>query len=126
LLRDIAPPGREDDVEVFNNPFDDPPEAAAEAEPGATIYIRVPASLKKRVDEAAREVELSGNVWAMRCVEQCLDRRDELDTVADIWNVAATFRAHDDWKFKHETAREAFSEICDLCERLCKHISGGK
>src|SRR5262245_9753533 len=29
------------DVEVFNNPFDDPPEATAEAEPGATIYIRV-------------------------------------------------------------------------------------
>jgi len=41
------------DVEVFNNPFDDSPEATAEAEPGATIYIRVPAVLKRRVEEAA-------------------------------------------------------------------------
>lgn len=27
----------EGDVEIFSNPFDDPPEAIAEAEPGATI-----------------------------------------------------------------------------------------
>lgn len=60
------------EVEVFNNPFDDPPEATAEAEPGATIYIRAPASLKRRVDDAARASKVSGNVWAMRCVEQCL------------------------------------------------------
>ena len=39
----------EGDVEVFNNPFEDPPEATAEAEPGATIYVRVPAGT-----EAAR------------------------------------------------------------------------
>jgi hypothetical protein len=25
------------DIEVFHNPFEDPPEATAEAEPGATI-----------------------------------------------------------------------------------------
>src|SRR5688572_18178340 len=43
----------EGDVEVINNPFDDPPEAKAEAEPGATLYIRVPGALKRRVDEAA-------------------------------------------------------------------------
>jgi hypothetical protein len=64
----------EGDVEIINNPFDDPPEAAAEAEPGATIYIRVPASLKKRVDEAAEAESASGNAWAMRCVERCLRR----------------------------------------------------
>lgn len=61
-----------DEVEIFRNPFDDPPEAAAEAEPGATIYIRVPASLKRAVDEAAKGDGLSGNVWSMRCVERCL------------------------------------------------------
>jgi predicted HicB family RNase H-like nuclease len=60
------------DVEVLRNPFDDPPEAEAEAEPGATIYIRVPASLKRAVDEAAKTQNVSGNVWAMRCVERCL------------------------------------------------------
>ena len=63
----------EGDVEVFRNPFEDPPEATAEAEPGATIYIRVPASLKRSVDEAAKSEKLSGNVWAMRCVERCLN-----------------------------------------------------
>jgi hypothetical protein len=63
----------EGDIEVFHNPFGDPPEAAAEPESGATIYLRVPASLKQRVDDAAKEAGLSGNVWAMRCVENCLE-----------------------------------------------------
>lgn len=64
------------DVEIISNPFDDPPEASAETEPGATLYIRVPASLKRRVDEAAKENKVSGNVWAMRCVEQCLNEKE--------------------------------------------------
>jgi predicted HicB family RNase H-like nuclease len=62
----------EGDVEIFRNPFGDPPEAAAESEPGATIYIRLPASLKRSVDDAARAANLSANVWAMRCLERCL------------------------------------------------------
>ncbi|WP_438274394.1 hypothetical protein [Nitrobacter sp.] len=66
------------EVEIFRNPFDDPPEAAAEAEPGATIYIRVPASLKRAVDEAAKDDGISGNVWSMRCVERCLEEDDQL------------------------------------------------
>jgi predicted HicB family RNase H-like nuclease len=63
----------EGEVEIFQNPFDDPPEATAEAEPGATIYIRVPASLKRSVDDAAKVAKVSGNVWIMRCVERCLE-----------------------------------------------------
>jgi HicB family len=58
------------DVEVFHNPFGEPPEA--EAEPGATIYLRVPAALKKRVDAAATKASLSANSWAIRCLENCL------------------------------------------------------
>lgn len=69
------------EVEVFRNPFDDPPEAAAEAEPGATIYIRVPASLKRAVDEAAKRDGLSGNVWSMRCVERCMSEDRELKSL---------------------------------------------
>lgn len=65
----------EGDVDVFTNPFDDPPEAAAEAEPGATIYLRVPGSLKRSVDEAAKADGLSGNIWAQRCLERCLQAR---------------------------------------------------
>lgn len=60
------------EVEVFSNPFEAPPEATAEPEPGATIYIRVPMALKKSVDEAARAANVSSNVWAMRCLEKCL------------------------------------------------------
>jgi predicted HicB family RNase H-like nuclease len=63
----------EGEVHVFRNPFGDPPEAAAEAEPGATIYVRVPATLKRAADAAAHQQNLSGNVWAMRCIEQCLE-----------------------------------------------------
>lgn len=76
----------EGDVEVFSNPFDDPPEAAAEADTGATIYIRVPSSLKRRVDEAAKGEGLSGNVWSMRCVERCLDERSRAD-LAFAWHL---------------------------------------
>ena len=64
----------EGEVEIFNNPFEDPPEATDEAEPGATIYIRVPASLKQRVDEAASKASVSANAWAMRCIEGCLQK----------------------------------------------------
>jgi hypothetical protein len=65
------------EVELIYNPFDElpfeePPEAVAEAEPGATIYLRVPAALKKRVDAAAMKANLSANAWAMRCLENCL------------------------------------------------------
>src|SRR5262245_6190959 len=51
-------------VNVYGNPFDDPPEAEAEAEPAATIYRRVPAALKD-VDAAAEKAGVSANVWTM-------------------------------------------------------------
>jgi hypothetical protein len=59
-------------VKISHNPFGDVPEAAAETEPGATIYLRVPASLKHRVDKAASEAGMSSNAWVMRCIEACL------------------------------------------------------
>jgi hypothetical protein len=61
-----------DDVELLHNPFGELPEAAAEAEPGATIYLRLPASLKARVDKAAEKQALSINAYAMKCLERCL------------------------------------------------------
>jgi hypothetical protein len=60
------------DVEVIDNPFEDPPEAEAEAEPGSTVYVRVPPSLKRNIDKAAAAAKLSTNAWAMRCLERCL------------------------------------------------------
>lgn len=57
---------------VDDEALQSPPEAGAEPEPGATIYLRVPASLKKRVDDAAARSSLSANSWALRCLENCL------------------------------------------------------
>lgn len=59
-------------VEIINNPFGEVPEATAEAEPAATLYVRLPQALKKRIDEAAKADGLSANVYAMRCLERCL------------------------------------------------------
>jgi hypothetical protein len=60
------------EIEVFSNPFEDPPEAEAEEEAGATIYTRMTASLKRDVDAAAEKAGVSANVWVTRCLEQCL------------------------------------------------------
>jgi hypothetical protein len=79
-------------VEIFSNPFDDPPEAAAEDDPGATIYMRVPVSLKKRAEDAANKAGVSSNVWAMRCLEHCASAtptRKEIEAVAE-----AIFQTH--------------------------------
>ena len=49
-----------DNMEIIDDDaLASPPEAMAEAEPGSTIYVRVPSSLKKRVDDAARDKKLS-------------------------------------------------------------------
>ncbi len=65
------------DVEIIGDVFPDPPEASAEDKPGATIYVRVPQSLKERIDGAAAKVDLSINAWAMRCLETCLSAKTE-------------------------------------------------
>jgi hypothetical protein len=112
----------EGDVEVYRNPFGDPPEAEAEAETGATIYLRVPAALKRDADEAAREAELSGNAWALRCVERCLEGFPKEMTA--IWSIARGLVAP--WygdkfgqdteldSYKLTTAVKALDEIGDL------------
>jgi hypothetical protein len=70
----------EGEVEVYTTlPFEVPPEATAETEgdeAGATILMRVPASLKQRIDKAARESGMSVNVFMMRCSERCLGDRN--------------------------------------------------
>jgi hypothetical protein len=64
-----------DNVEVIDNEaLTEPPGAEAEIETAATIYLRLPASLKKRVEDASKEVRLSVNSWAMRAFEQALPK----------------------------------------------------
>jgi predicted HicB family RNase H-like nuclease len=57
------------EVEVFLNPFE---EKAPEDETHGTVYVRMPASLKRQIEAAAESDGLSANSWAMRCFEKCL------------------------------------------------------
>jgi predicted HicB family RNase H-like nuclease len=59
-----------DDIEVFHNPFEDPPEAEA----GGTIYLRVSAVLKRNVEGAAGKAGMSVSAWVTQCVEGCLSQ----------------------------------------------------
>jgi predicted HicB family RNase H-like nuclease len=124
----------EGEVEVYANPFEDPPEATAEPEQGATIYIRVPASLKQRVDKAATSAKVSGNAWAMKCVERCLEEKDISDfrELAAIHHIAAGLRSAwsadqigedvglDKWKLGKAT--EALDTIADYANSLAVRL----
>ena len=57
------------DVEVFGNALDDVPEAMEAKEGEATIYTRVPASLKARADAQATAAGMSLNAFVIRCLE---------------------------------------------------------
>jgi predicted transport protein len=61
----------EGDIELLHNPFGDPPEATAEW--AATIILRLPTSLKQRIDKAADKARLSRNAYIMKCQEYCLE-----------------------------------------------------
>ena len=57
-------------VELIDTSFAEVPEATAwEAEPNATIYVRAPASLKRRVDEAAAKAHMSLNAYMCAAAE---------------------------------------------------------
>jgi len=62
-----------------------PPEAAAETKPGATIFVRVPAALKQRLDEEARAEGQSTNTYALRCFERCLGAEEVVTDIARAW-----------------------------------------
>lgn len=40
-----------------------------------TIYLRVPGSLKRRIEKVAKAEGQSVNAWTMRCVENCLEEK---------------------------------------------------
>jgi hypothetical protein len=56
-------------VEVILNPFED---KIDEDETVGTVYVRLPAALKRKIESAAEAGGLSANSWAMRCFEKCL------------------------------------------------------
>jgi hypothetical protein len=48
------------------------PSTRPTTEPGSTVYVRVPPSLKRAIDQAAGKAGVSVNAWAMQCLERCL------------------------------------------------------
>ena len=85
----LALPGKADellfdgDVEIFSNPSDDPPKAAAGAETATTIGGRVPISLKQRVKRCADKEGVSANFWVIRCLEEATSRIAQCDDLDD-------------------------------------------
>jgi predicted HicB family RNase H-like nuclease len=63
------------EVEVFLNPFED---KVSEDETEGTVYVRMPANLKRRIEELAVAAGLSANAWAIRCFEQCANASQRL------------------------------------------------
>jgi hypothetical protein len=110
------------EVEVFHNPFTDPPEAAAESEPSATIYMRVPVSLKKRLEEAANDEGLSGNSWAMRCMERCLNTNHRLRDDIGFAYWLADGLADLDLPVSEAQAAAAFRKIADTLKYKWKEL----
>lgn len=74
-------------VEVFLNPFAN--SASGKREPGGTLAVRVPATLKRAVEQAAEDEGISGNAWTMRCLERGV-RDGEMTQL--LGTVAATFQ----------------------------------
>lgn len=126
----------EGNVELLNDVFGEPPEAAEEAAPGATLYIRVPSSLKDRIETLAKNDGVSLNAWTMRCVERCgsLDKVGEY--LGEIMQTALSSNAgaDDAGMIQHMRQQaEAIAELLgwreeqieDLCTRACQEASIG-
>jgi hypothetical protein len=76
-----------DNLEIMDEAIiNAPPEAEDRAESEATLYVRMPTALKRRIDEASSSARLSANAWAMQCIERCLAsptaRGDQSNNVA--------------------------------------------
>jgi predicted HicB family RNase H-like nuclease len=118
----------ENDIEVIDNPFGDPPEATAEEESGSTVYVRVPPSLKRTIDQEAGKVKLSTNMWAMRCMERCLsDSAEGKKAISLAWNFAKTLTAEAEEagrKFESDDLLRAISDIEDSLENCVRALWG--
>lgn len=61
-----------DDVELHDDTvFNEPPEAVAEEKATTTLYLRIPQTLKEKVEAAAKGEGLSANAWATNCLQTC-------------------------------------------------------
>jgi hypothetical protein len=115
------------DVEIIHNPFGEPPEAEAESSPASTLYVRVPSALKRQVEDAAKDDNLSVNAYMLKCAENCL-KKDRLgEPLGKIWEISSTFRAaRGDGKWTRDTLMEALNEIAGETENLVEEMFPGE
>jgi hypothetical protein len=113
-----------DNIEIIDEEaLEAPPEASAEAEPGATIYVRVPSTLKRRVDEAARDAKLSGNAYALRCMEACLKSIEDYPELMYIRTISSAVQGDlPDWSI--DKYQKALADIFEYAERLANDLFG--
>lgn len=72
-----------DNLEIVDSAaIEEPPEAAAEASPEATVFTRVPATLKRRIDDAAKGESQSTNSYSLKCLERCVGMGDTIRRLA--------------------------------------------
>ena len=106
-------------VELLSDVFGEPPEAAAEVSPGATLYIRLPASLKERLDTLAREDRTSLNAWTTRCVERCAEMDKVGEYLGEIIATGLTLKSEPETgAFTEQDAREMVDHMADLAESI--------
>ena len=60
------------DVAIYQNPFEEPPEAEGEDVSGklSVVYLRMPAELKENLEMSAESSEQSLNAWLLRLLEE--------------------------------------------------------
>jgi hypothetical protein len=95
-----------------------PPEATAEAAPAATIYVRVPASLKDRSEGAAKAEGLSINAYMTLCAERCNERPKVAAALGSILSTALAFE--DGTARPHNMVRDMFAHIRDEVKKVAR------
>ena len=104
----------EGEVELMNDVFGEPPEAAEEAAPSSTLYVRVPAALAARASDLAKSDGVSLNAWTMRCVERCAELRVVGELLGDILQTGQALDAEPErGAYSEATVRQMVSHICE-------------
>lgn len=99
------------DAKKIESMFGEIPEAGMKA---GSILLRVPETLKKRMEEAANSKDQSVNAWAMRCLEVCCNR----DTLVR----ALTIVHMDLWALTDEKGRFTTEGYEEIIEHAFEHF----
>jgi len=63
---------KQNNLEIIDTSIlNEPPEAEEEDKPESTVYVRMPTTLKDRIEILSNAAGISVNSWAIRCFERC-------------------------------------------------------